>query len=444
MDPLSQKLIKIHDCQEAVLEDTVGLPRTQLFDERGGHIGAAMNQMALGSVASIATGQFSPKPPQVPFTCSTGNCTFGQEYSSVGFCTSCIDVSDRITFDYHQNQQEDAEDPANLTITLEDASDPQQNPLHLSGFENNGAGRAWRFTLNSVQNINMLWFDASMNGTTEIPLRAHATQCLWDPCIHTFQADIFNGILAKETVQRGPNFGPLVFASNGYNTMLLVDLSCIDVTVREDLRDVGYDFNSNTRWLPYNFTVDPSLPDAESYFANMYLTDATKRGIERGFYVETFSGWTLSIAGLGTVSSKCIYQMYYTIPISLGAWYSPSYFNGSLRDTPNEYGATSSIVTTTFYAAGATDHNQNGTLEKVQNMMQNITDSMTTYVRWHGNTNMSEPALGTVLRNAGCVRVRWAYITVNASITGLLLIFSVAMIIDTRFTERKAAASVLP
>lgn len=78
------------------------LPRTQLFDEMGGYIGAGLNAMSTGFMGSLATGQFSSSPTQPPFSCAIGNCTFQQEYSPVGYCSSCKDVSDQLVFEDFQ------------------------------------------------------------------------------------------------------------------------------------------------------------------------------------------------------------------------------------------------------------------------------------------------------------------------------------------------------
>lgn len=137
------------------------------------------------------------------------------------------------------------------------------------------------------------------------------------------------------------------------------------------------------------------------------------------------------------VPSDCIYQIMSYVPSSLSVLWLPRYFNGSVQDTPYEQGVIGSLVPTSFYAAGAIDQGQTGSLEQIQNMTQNITDSMTTYIRWHGNSNTSTPINGTAYRNTVCVRVRWGYIAYSASITGLLLVFFIAMVINTRSTERK-------
>lgn len=67
--------------------------------------------------------------------------------------------------------------------------------------------------------------------------------------------------------------------------------------------------------------------------------------------------------------------------------------------------------------------------------MQNIRDSMTTYMRWHGNSNRSKPVEGLVHRYTICVQVRWGYLAYSGVITFLLLVFFTAMIFNTRSVE---------
>ena len=63
---------------------------------------------------------------------------------------------------------------------------------------------------------------------------------------------------------------------------------------------------------------------------------------------------------------------------------------------------------------------------------------MTTYMRWHGNSNVSEPAQGRTFRDAVCIQVRWGYLAYTAIFTGLLAIFFVAMTLETRSSQFNA------
>lgn len=241
VDPLSQQLIKIYDCREAVLGDTVVLPRTQLFDTQQLQTGNGQDQITLSFLGSISAGQFSVRPPQVPFNCPTGNCTFEQQYSSVGYCSSCSDISNRIIFsDY---------DPQFPSVTVS-ADVGGEYPL---SFTHVGDWISTRFMMNYNYfdtydiGVNMLWFDAIFNGSRENDLRAHAYHCSMNPCIHTFQSNISNGLLLDETIQHGPIFERGVNPWNAYDSMPTVDLSCIDDVSRQDLQDIGYVLNSSMR-----------------------------------------------------------------------------------------------------------------------------------------------------------------------------------------------------
>lgn len=56
----------------------------------------ALNGVDPEFMGSFATRQFSHRPPQVPITCGTGNCTFAEPYKSIGYRSSCWDISDQL------------------------------------------------------------------------------------------------------------------------------------------------------------------------------------------------------------------------------------------------------------------------------------------------------------------------------------------------------------
>lgn len=155
VDPLSQQLLHLHGWNETVHEGVASLPRTQLLDEVGGHIGAGLSAMSGGFLGSLAAGQFSSRPPQVPFSCATGNCTFPQAYSSVGYCSSCTDITDKLVFEDFQTLGSGF----NVTVRL-NVSD---EIFFLAG---DSLAQGMRFSMNGNSVVNMVWFEDSVHNTS--------------------------------------------------------------------------------------------------------------------------------------------------------------------------------------------------------------------------------------------------------------------------------------
>ena len=80
------------------------IARTNVYtDPEAIHNGAGSVSLGVGTQAAISAGAFSASALSVSFSCPTGNCTFERPYSSVGFCSSCSDISTelrRINYTY--------------------------------------------------------------------------------------------------------------------------------------------------------------------------------------------------------------------------------------------------------------------------------------------------------------------------------------------------------
>ncbi|KAG6363228.1 hypothetical protein INS49_008324 [Diaporthe citri] len=83
--------------------------------------------------------------------------------------------------------------------------------------------------------------------------------------------------------------------------------------------------------------------------------------------------------------------------------------------------------------------------ERVQSVFKNISDSLTIYLRTHGNASHSEPARGQVQHYATCLGIQWAWITLPAVLAVLTILFLVLVVESTRRLETPVwKASPLP
>jgi len=68
-------------------------------------------------------------------------------------------------------------------------------------------------------------------------------------------------------------------------------------------------------------------------------------------------------------------------------------------------------------------------------MFANISSSMTTYIRQHGDVSSSAPAPGKVLTTETCIHVRWALLSYPAALASCTILFFIAMV--ARATHEK-------
>ena len=349
VDPLSQQLIRLYDCQLEVPNMAAIIPRTNNFEERGGHIGAATNRMTNGFVGSLAAGQFSTSPPQVPFTCSS-NFTFDCEYSSVGYCSSCSDVSARLRFSGANLTKIGVYDTVRVTL---DSATPQAPPVLT--FEAGGFGNGVRYSMKYGSNgynsvLSMAWYEGpepSGGGPS-----GKAYECSLSPCAQNFRAVVENGRLMEHSTGSSSSWG-YPGEDLRYNSM--VDLSCVNSSVKVDLVDLGYDLSKNDRWLAYNTSYNPyNSNDMVSWATQIYLnTTQPDIALSKGLLEGTYSNWTLSNRGMRVVPKECVFQIHSFIDTSLDSIYFPSYFDGNLSDNYYNQGEQGPLIPTSFYSAGA-------------------------------------------------------------------------------------------
>ncbi|ETS74549.1 hypothetical protein PFICI_13033 [Pestalotiopsis fici W106-1] len=94
LDPFFQQLAQLTSCTVlSASGQRPFVPRTNFLsisgmDESGGGIPVDLP-------ATLASGYYEP-PKLSNFDCSTGNCTFRTDYSTLAFCTKCQDISDKM------------------------------------------------------------------------------------------------------------------------------------------------------------------------------------------------------------------------------------------------------------------------------------------------------------------------------------------------------------
>lgn len=148
IDPFVQQLVSPRDCETTLRQLTATLPRTNSLDNADDDFFSSWIIDALSPSTSGSSFVDSS------LVCPTGNCTFPTEYSTLAYCSSCLDVSDKVSILVEGTP----ETQENYTTTL-------QVPEGYTTFET----KAWLSTANKTLSTNMTFLGAEMAQVVTLP-----------------------------------------------------------------------------------------------------------------------------------------------------------------------------------------------------------------------------------------------------------------------------------
>jgi len=422
-DPFAQQLLRYYECSTPVSGTVASLPRTNEYSGEDALIGPQSVSIVPGIQTAMNTGLFNPNPAP-PVDCLTGNCTWYDEYSSVGWCSACEDISNQITI---TNETFLATNPysGNLTTSIPGGI---STVCPLDGrVGGNGQMAALGLPPTSVTGIidwddnpgliDFLlgattfgtdnpstyapWPDCNSTSANETLWKCKgfgAARCQLSPCVKTFKASVTSGRLIETLVDSSTNWGGMLTATKSH---YMLDTECINPIERVFLVREGHKLDPAQRWLGY----DPG--SNWEWLSNIgELTSANNT------YPESM--WLRSCIYVHDQRfSSSIIQMFtntttgfLTGPSSFGTFQGPQQLQ-------------------TIYDYG------NVNFESVAQNFENISISLTNHVRQNGIINYSIPATGISTQNRTCVAIRWAWLTYPAVLVVSNLCFFVLMVLQT-------------
>ena len=414
VDPFAQQIVRYYTCIGDLETAPAVIPRANLYqDPQFFHNGAASEALGIGTQAAVQAGLFSPAAISTPYNCATGNCSFPNEYHSLGYCSSCTDISEHVKV---VNRSVSTYGNSTFTTTGFELPSGLFSSLNEGGAMIMGQDQSTSY--NSFSSTFDLLLGLS-NGTKQEGCSPDdewlchgygAARCSMYPCVRTFTATVLGGNLTEKTISSASEFG-----ENG-DALNSVDMSCISDTERESLRRVGYKFHDDTKWLAYNVTA---------------LSDGTFSNNGDG---------NVSNATLSIVPAKCIYSFDRVSYLAV-AQYLSTFFNGTVNYAPEVFFGSSTPMLQFF-------ENGNISFNNVKSNFANISESLTNYIRQHPVANSSDPAIGIAHYNQTCVHVRWPWMAYPAVLVVTMLLFFVAMLVETRKKDEASnhdfKSSVLP
>lgn len=99
VDPFTQQLVRYYDCKQTSTRSNATLPRSTIYSEAGAHTSAGTWPPATAVLGYIDQGLYNPADIRTPFTCDSGNCNFDSLFSTLGFYTSCENMSSQLRFE---------------------------------------------------------------------------------------------------------------------------------------------------------------------------------------------------------------------------------------------------------------------------------------------------------------------------------------------------------
>ena len=445
LSPFAQQVIRFYDCT-ILVNETARIPRTNYYAESGGfHIGAEQENIVPAVQRSVLAGIFNPsKVPDV--TCSTGNCTWSSEYSTVGYCSACKDISDQLavvneTYQYTESAFNHTETATSWNLTtavlLSDGTYGvtvnQTNPAYGGNLDYAAMGiwyppEGYKPTFGPfaqashvpgvtlyldfviATNVNAHPGSNPINpGTAEPvpgcedavakstwPCRGYGgSRCTLYPCVKTFAASMAAGKLTETLKSTTANWG----------SMTMLDIQCLKPSEVRSLMNLGYNLNSGQRWLAYNATFQLDTWQSNTTFPESMMNRGCLYAVDDIFATSMY--WFLMPLFNGTVSGG--------IPepsVQAGFFLGPQ-------------------VVQWFFNFGSAD------FDWVDQTFDNVTASLTNYIRQNGVANFSSPAVGKAKETKTCIDVRWPFLAYPAALAVLALTFFITMVFATRPTGHR-------
>lgn len=415
IDPLAQEIIRYIDCNVTSSTMEATIPRTSNWGELQSHVSGELYTIAPAMRNSVSAGVFSPGNT-VAFTCPTGNCTFSSPYHTVGYCSSCSDISHQVKFTNEVNKtvssyangpswQNITSLPSGLSITTstnEDnrtafatsvssatgliqllvAPDPWGNNLYGNDEPDFGGDNSTAICANDPR-LKGTWYCNEYG----------AASCTLYPCVRTYEAVVSNGRLTETLVSTSNTWTTYLDDYVGF-ALAMIDVECLSNGQQTSLAEVGFTFDGSTDWLPGNLD--------EGYMNGPNETILYNSILDRG----------------------CLYQFGIAVNFSVQSFLG-SVFSGSVWEDlyGNIYG---DLIQQMIYNMG------NVSFESVNSTFANISEAMTQHMRQNGMVNFSAPAVGQVHHSATCVQVRWWWLALPAIMVCLTLVFFVFVLLSTR------------
>jgi hypothetical protein len=220
--PFAQQVISTYECQSEAPFSHATIHRTNMMNGSGSIVDLGETAIMIGLQKAINAGIYNPGTP-VEFDCPTGNCTFPDVYHSVGYCSSCNDITDSLSITYEVVTE--GYNYTNVSLpgyweTTDDYRDSQWvYPVSVSIDNISTSTTFWPTTVNFVMSYTekaIVAAELNVGSNVTCPegsqvqwgcgggsiftagLGGGAATCTIEPCVRSYRAYIAGGRLSEE------------------------------------------------------------------------------------------------------------------------------------------------------------------------------------------------------------------------------------------------------
>jgi hypothetical protein len=463
LDPMGQQLVEYYSCDQALLNTTATFPRTQFLG------GIETSDYVSDATAAIKSGLYAQNPVPIDFDCPTGQCSFQQRYGTIGWCSHCEDVSEKVVFNTVKASNNKT---SWITATLPSGSFGQTmndtTSIQLAVVTKRDPSQAGMTTdFISVtfpeRRLNKTSYDSDCppyNQTTGswCSNGFGAATCQSYICAREFNASVSEGHLQEIELSRTTiwtNMNSFFTYQDSYRNA--IRLSCLTSEQRGKLKSYGYDITPEMTWVPYNGSVtDPTdrdqwpmvtrAVDRDGLTYVYYASNRTTvvfdyRTDTRHSFIKATNEDTIA----SIVPQECIYgfepgmagdvQRTSLMP-SLDGQYGWQRQNLGSSSNSSRYlgklGPVSEVM-------AKLSRNKNVEFGDVEKVYMDATSALDRFARQAGNAKFSAPANGTIYSKSTCLRLNEGWFAVPAAFTALLLLFFLTLVLETVPTQRASA-----
>jgi hypothetical protein len=418
-----QQILQLEECLQPDNTATVEIKRTNYYGRFGKRFGPLIHDIFVPMAVAMDVGILQPvEDPTSTLSsgCTTGNCTFpsfsGETFSTLAFSHTCEYVTSQVKV-VPITENNTFVDPLSgtnftgtgstnymLSLSMGEDANPLTLGLHIGPIVlvTGVTDDSYAGPLGTVKMIFMPY------GSEQYM----ALSCSLYPSVNTYAANISNSVLTESLVRSAPIGMNLISPddpSYGDQYGVLYKLGTTH-TIRDGSQ---VKCERQEKAAPGYEAVAQANIDAAPEFSGSYPDEDSRV-------------WYLP--------SDCVWQMRQETIYSMHTYLDQLFGNKGLADAIKITNGTMHLRQ--LYQEG------NMTLETVDELMTNLTTSMTTIVRNFGSDNSSGipdagPATGTMWYTTTCIRIRWAWVAFPAALIGCSAIFLVLVHIESRGTERE-------
>jgi hypothetical protein len=326
---------------------------------------------------------------QVNVQCPSGNCTFpadaGASYETIAICSSCDDISSQIV-DYNASVVDGvtgSKTSEMLLYTLPESSKLANDSVYIGGstvFESRIANTSDLFAFESLMFRQKDFSCNSRDPKSVCRMKPFATHCSLNPCVQSYTATI-KDFKFDEKVVSSTNMVYDAYSHGTLGSFSLVANSTIRDGIRHECIKTDRHTLENTIPLTWNNTI----------VLNTHLRNITQ--------------WT---------SRECFFEFDITSQ-AISNFLTDMYTRKYLVEQDDFSTTLGDLWIKRFYQRGTAN------LTTATEYMDGLAIAISAQMR--RDQDPTRDALGTVFTQHTCVRIKWAWISLPASLVLMAILF---------------------